>query len=187
MRKRLGVIDETSGRTMRLFPLFQRGGGARQANEQRAGDRVAAEPATPLVYLSQNRVDSAASMASTLAMRDEMEAATALRTLDLLALHSSGVPLDLLVSQLTRTGEPEANAMVARVLERLFESRQIAGCGTTFCLPEQVETVRRAWLIGSAIGGAPRDERAQEAVRRLRGWDGWNMPVCFEGSGRRAH
>lgn len=185
MRRMLWGTDGDKQRRSGLFGGLGRrreamGQMPRRANEQRSGDRQAATPVwapPPLADIVGN-----APLYGPMAGREE--AAIALRLFDLLMPARMGMRIEAVMEQLTVPGDIEGVRRVSATLRQLFSARQIAGYGTTLCLPEQVASVRQGWLIQAALAPVPRAALAaaahREGIARLCSWTGWNMPVLFD-------
>lgn len=118
-----------------------------------------------------------------MAMDDSLEACIALRLLDMIGASKGGVHVDALVARMAVSDGHAIASGVTGALRKLYQSRQVAGCGGTFCLPERVAGLRQSWLIAAALAQPSRNteqaQRQREACQQLMHWDGWNMPVYF--------
>lgn len=118
-----------------------------------------------------------------MAMDDSLEACVALRVLDLIGAGRSGIHVSALIDRIAANEGDGIAATVSIVLEKLYNSHQVAGCGGTFCLPERIADLRQSWLIAGALAqqGTKGDaaDQQRELCRQLMHWNGWNMPVYF--------
>lgn len=152
----------------------------RRAEEQRPGDRRSVAP----IWSAAGHHDRRGNAPLYGPMAGREEAAIALRLFDLLMPERAGMRLEAVMEQLVAPDDAEGIRRVTQTLRQLFSARQIAGYGTTLCLPEQIASVRQGWLIQAALAPVPRAARAaavhHEGIARLRSWTGWNMPVLFD-------
>lgn len=118
-----------------------------------------------------------------MAMDDSLEACIALRLLDMLGATRGGVHVEAMIARMVAMDGQAVAAGVGNALRKLFDNRQVAGCGGTFCLPEQVAQLRQSWLISGALAHPGRNAREaaerRESYHQLMHWNGWNMPVYF--------